>query len=112
MCSFIRSNSRQPQRLLASAIGLAVVSLATPALANDLVHIDTLKVEDEASRYHTEQSASSKYTAPLIDTPQTITVVPAEVIHEQQALSLRRVKVVALGIALTCAVLVQMLTCR
>ncbi|MFW9606675.1 MAG: TonB-dependent receptor [Pseudomonas sp.] len=91
MCSFIRSNSRQPQRLLASAIGLAVVSLATPALANDLVHIDTLKVEDEASRYHTEQSASSKYTAPLIDTPQTITVVPAEVIHEQQALSLRQV---------------------
>ena len=34
---------------------------------------------------------SPKYTAPLVDTPQTITVVPREIIEQQQLLSLRDV---------------------
>lgn len=91
MYASIKTNQRQPQRMLASALGLAVVSLTTPVLANEPVHLDTLNVEGEITRYQTEQSASPKYTKPLIDTPQTITVVPAKVIHEQQALSLRQV---------------------
>lgn len=91
MHSHIKATSRAPQRMLASAIGLAMVSLSFPALANEPMHLDTLKVEGETSHYQTEQSASPKYTKPLLDTPQTITVVPAEVIHEQQALSLRQV---------------------
>ncbi|HCN44910.1 MAG TPA: TonB-dependent siderophore receptor [Pseudomonas sp.] len=83
-----------PRRLLASAIGLAVASSATTTFADQAkpVELDTLKVQaaqDQGSR--TEQSASAKIAKPLVDVPQTITVVPPKLIEEQQALSLRQV---------------------
>ncbi|MDR8012827.1 TonB-dependent siderophore receptor [Pseudomonas guguanensis] len=80
------------KRLLATAVGLAVASLTLPALADDAVQLDNLTVKAKRdSGYKTESSASAKYVKPLLDTPQTINVVPAEVIREQQALSLRQV---------------------
>ncbi|MNF42635.1 catecholate siderophore receptor [Pseudomonas linyingensis] len=94
MRAFIKSSSRQPQHLLASAIGLAVVSLAAPALAEEqgTLQLDKVSVQGEQEAgYKTESVSSPKYTAPLLDTPQTVTVVPAEVIKEQNALSLRQV---------------------
>lgn len=94
MRAFIKASSRQPQHLLASAIGLAVVSLATPALAAEqgTLQLDKVSVQGEQEAgYKTESASSPKYTAPLLDTPQTVTVVPAEVIKEQNALSLRQV---------------------
>ncbi|MFP3534568.1 TonB-dependent siderophore receptor, partial [Burkholderia sp. SIMBA_042] len=36
-----------------------------------------------------DRSGSAKYATPLLDVPQTITVVPRVVLDEQQALSLR-----------------------
>lgn len=89
------STAALPQRrLLATAIGIAVASSTSVALAEQktTVELDSLKVQAEQdSGSRTEQSASAKYTAPLLDTPQTITVVPPKVIQEQQALSLRQV---------------------
>ncbi|MBT8766277.1 TonB-dependent receptor [Metapseudomonas boanensis] len=89
-------SAKQPQRaLLASAIGLAIASSTSFALAaeqNQALQLDSVKVDGKAEKtYKVEQSSSAKYTAPLLDTPQTITVVPKEVIQEQQALSLRQV---------------------
>ncbi|WP_375740131.1 TonB-dependent receptor [Pseudomonas boanensis] len=89
-------SAKQPQRaLLASAIGLAIASSTGFALAagqNQALQLDSVKVDGKAEKtYKVEQSSSAKYTAPLLDTPQTITVVPKEVIQEQQALSLRQV---------------------
>lgn len=95
MRAFVKASSRQPQRLLASAVGLAVASLAVPALAAEqgalLLDNVTVQGEQEASSSKTESVSSPKYTAPLLDTPQTISVVPQKVIEEQQALSLRQV---------------------
>ncbi|MFI8734893.1 TonB-dependent receptor [Ectopseudomonas toyotomiensis] len=80
------------KRLLATAIGLAVASLTLPVLGDEAVQLDSVTVKGEkGSGYKTESSASAKYVKPLLDTPQTINVVPAEVIKEQQALSLRQV---------------------
>lgn len=53
--------------------------------------MDSIKIEAARKDSRTEHSASSKYVAPLLDTPQTITVVSPKVIQEQQALSLRQV---------------------
>ncbi|WP_044872129.1 TonB-dependent siderophore receptor [Pseudomonas sp. LFM046] len=85
-----------PQRaLLASAIGLATVSTTGLAIAAEQgkLELGTVNVDGKSSEksYKVEESASAKFTAPLLDTPQTITVVPKEVIKEQQALSLRQV---------------------
>ncbi|OEC38589.1 TonB-dependent receptor [Pseudomonas sp. 1D4] len=84
-----------PQRaLLASAIGLVSASASGLALAADTnkLELGTVNVDGKAEKtYKVTESASAKYTAPLLDTPQTVTVVPKEIIQEQQALSLRQV---------------------
>lgn len=93
MRTFIRSSALPPRTMIGSAVGLAVASLAVPAQAQqDVTHFDTVTVKDVREQgYKTEKSASSKYVKPLLDTPQTVTVVPKEVMEEQQALSLRQV---------------------
>lgn len=95
MNSGITSFRRPPYRVLASAAGMLMASAATPAMAqsNDAVELDSLTVVGEYTDdgYKSERSASSKYVTPLLDTPQTVSVVPEKVIEEQNALSLRRV---------------------
>jgi catecholate siderophore receptor len=88
-----------PRRLLASAIGFAVASWAGAGLAalgnetqNDPVELGSVTVKGQHDEgYKVDSASSPKYTAPLLDTPQTITVVPQEIIQEQNALSLRQV---------------------
>ncbi|WP_417614279.1 TonB-dependent receptor [Oceanisphaera sp.] len=94
MPSYIQSSSRPPRKILVPAVGLAVASLATAAQthAQSVTQLDTITVQESREQgYKTSQSASSKYVKPLLDTPQTVTVVPKEVMKEQQALSLRQV---------------------
>jgi catecholate siderophore receptor len=43
---------------------------------------------DQPSDYKVDQSSSPKFTAPLLDTPKTITVIPKELIQERGATSL------------------------
>ncbi|UUT23162.1 TonB-dependent siderophore receptor [Pseudomonas sp. T8] len=91
-----KAPSSLPQhRLLAPTIGLAIVSASGLTAAGErqnVLQLDNIKVEAEESKgYKTERSSSAKYVAPLLDTPQTITVVPPKLIQEQQALSLRQV---------------------
>ncbi|NWL79274.1 TonB-dependent siderophore receptor [Pseudomonas taiwanensis] len=91
-----KKNNLSQRALLASAIGIATASTAGLTIAAEqskALELGTVKVDGKAAKktYKVEQSSSAKYTAPLLDTPQTITVVPKEVIQEQQALSLRQV---------------------
>lgn len=96
----MRSNSSSfglPQRrLLVSAIGLALASSGAVAVAaeakNQALQLDGLTVDGKQDRtYKVDKAASPKYTAPLLDTPQTITVIPEKMLEEQNALSLRQV---------------------
>lgn len=91
----ITSSRRSPYRLLASAASLVVASASTSAMAqsSDTIQLDALTITGERSDigYKTESSASGKYVKPLLDTPQTVTVIPEQVIEEQKALSLRQV---------------------
>ncbi|WP_314388008.1 TonB-dependent siderophore receptor [Pseudomonas brenneri] len=84
-----------PQRhLLAYTISVAIASSSGFAIAAEgqkALQLDSIKIEAARKDSRTEHSASSKYVAPLLDTPQTITVVSPKVIQEQQALSLRQV---------------------
>jgi len=91
-----KAPSSLPQhRLLAPTIGLAIVSASGLSAAGErqnVLQLDNIKVEAEEGKGNkTERSSSAKYVAPLLDTPQTITVVPPKLIQEQQALSLRQV---------------------
>ncbi len=86
------------QHLLATAVGLSVASWAGAGIAQpvqsrsgDQVELDSVTVTGEREGYKVDHASSPKYTAPLLDTPQTVTVVPQELIREQNALSLRQV---------------------
>ncbi|MGE6792667.1 TonB-dependent receptor [Pseudomonas guineae] len=88
------------RRLLASAIGLAVASWAGAGMAAEQalqqaktpVELGSVTVKgQQAEEYKTDTSSSAKYAVPLLDTPQTITVVPQALLREQQALSMKQV---------------------
>lgn len=61
----------------------------TPAAMPEVVV--TGQKDTRKKSYKTEKSSSIKYTEPLRDTPQTITVVPEVVMQEQNATTLRQV---------------------
>ncbi|MBY0509143.1 MAG: TonB-dependent siderophore receptor [Rhodospirillaceae bacterium] len=74
-----------------SALALALCA-AAPALAQEKqpMQLPPVSVEDTAQQpYKPETAASPKYTAPLLNTPQTITVIPEQVIKDQNLLTLR-----------------------
>lgn len=79
--------------LRSSALGLSTASFCGTALALQppLELEDTNITAPVANSPLTERSASVKQVAPLLDTPQTVTVVPAPLIAQQQALGLRQV---------------------
>lgn len=88
------------RRLLATAVGLAVASWASagmaaeqaPQKAKTPVELGSVTVKgQQVEGYKTETSSSAKYAVPLLDTPQTITVVPQTLLREQQALSMKQV---------------------
>ena len=74
-----KHNKRAPfpqRRLLASAIGLALASGF--AVAQDsTVELDSVTVKGQQDQgYKVDKASSPKQTAPLLDTPQTINIIP------------------------------------
>lgn len=51
--------------------------------------LPTLQVQGEAEPYRTEESTLTRLPTPLVNTPQTVTVVPEKVIEEQKATTVR-----------------------
>ena len=88
-------------RLLASAIGMALGAtwVAPTAYAADAdeakaapLSLGATSITGEAQEptsYQTERASSTKYTAPLVDTPRSVTVVPQQVIKDTGALNLQ-----------------------
>ena len=74
---------------LAGALALAAVTpaLAGPAGEPQATDLDKIEVHGE----YVEKPSSVKYTEPLLDTPQTITVVTKDVMDQQNLLGLRDV---------------------
>jgi len=81
----------QPHTRTPVALAVAAALCTTPSLllAAEETQLETIAVTEEEDGVRVEQVSSPKYTAPLVDTPQTITVVTQETIAEQNLLSLR-----------------------
>jgi catecholate siderophore receptor len=81
--------STLPPRSQRSAVACAVtLALAGSFAASGAGADDTLdEVVVEGHRYRNEVS-SGKFTAPLLDTPKSVTVIPAALVEEQGATSL------------------------
>jgi catecholate siderophore receptor len=90
------TSSAVSSRSLASAVGVAVAALSAAHMAQAAENADdkaislgatSITSEQDAS-YKTEESASKKYTAPLRETPKSVTVIPQQVIRDTAATSL------------------------
>lgn len=94
LSSYKRSTCLPTRRFLVTAIGVALNAVAsTQALAQEKdTVLSKVKVSGETvDSYKPDAPASPKYTEPLRDTPQTITVIPKKVIEDQNLLSLREI---------------------
>ena len=90
-------------RLLASAIGVAITATSAAHMAQAAESTDskvqgnsislgattvTGEAQDQKS-YQVEKASSQKYTAPLVDTPRSVTVIPQQVLQDTAATSLQ-----------------------
>ena len=91
------SSCAGPQRSIASAVGVAIAAMSASHMAQaaentdgKAVSLGATSITDEQleTSYKTEDSASKKYTAPLRDTPKSVTVIPQQVIRDTGATSL------------------------
>lgn len=93
--SYIKSRKHVVPRSGKPLLGAAAAALSlSAALAHAHEVSDSEKLDRVTvlgSRLKTDNMSSPKYTAPLRDTPQTITVIPAEVLEQQNSLSLQEV---------------------
>ncbi|MES3708679.1 TonB-dependent siderophore receptor [Pseudomonas putida] len=77
---------------LAPAIGLALGSCVIPAHAdNQALDLPATQVNGKQATYKVDSVTSSKITTPLLDAPQSISVVPRTVLEEQNAQNLQDV---------------------
>ena len=90
-------------RLLASAIGVAITATSAAHMAQaaestenkaqgNSISLGATTVTGEAQdqkSYQVEKASSQKYTAPLIDTPRSVTVIPQQVLQDTAATSLQ-----------------------
>ena len=87
--------------LLTTSLGLTMASLTLPQAAHaaEPVELGATAISGEQDgEYQTRQMASDKYTQPLRDVPQSISVVPRELIEQQNAQTLEDVLNTVAGI--------------
>ena len=79
-----RKHQRAPQLLAVAATALPFAVHA----ADQVVELPTIEVKAEQEGYKVDKVASAKFTQPLVDTTQTVSVINKEIIKEQGAASL------------------------
>lgn len=85
-----------------AAFGISLTQGPRSQAQNAPLELPPINIEaQQPSDYKVDQSSSPKFTAPLLDTPKTITVIPKEIIQERGATSfmdvLRTVPGISLG---------------
>jgi len=90
--AYIKSRKHAPAcvrpPLGTAAAAATLVALSLPVAAQTGNTLKEVRVDGASSEYKVEESANPKFTAPLVDTPKTIQIVPEQVIREQGATSL------------------------
>lgn len=90
-------------RLLASAIGVAITAGSAGHMvfaaektdskaSGNAIALDATAITGEAqdsTSYQVEKASSPKYTAPLIDTPRSVTVIPQQILKDTGALNMQ-----------------------
>ncbi|MGJ7494284.1 catecholate siderophore receptor Fiu [Variovorax sp. RT4R15] len=90
--AYIKSRKHAVARAVSPFGGVAaatLVALALPAGAQTTNTLKEVQVQDSvAADYKADTSANPKFTAPLLDTPQTVQVIKEQILREQGATTL------------------------
>ncbi|MDQ7970510.1 MAG: catecholate siderophore receptor Fiu, partial [Oxalicibacterium faecigallinarum] len=92
--SHIKSRKHPAARHLnptSAAVALAIMAISGATFAQQSPADTTLpavNVSGQAETYKAEKASSAKFTQPLVDTPQTITVIKKELLQDQGATTL------------------------
>jgi len=74
---------------LAASLSVPLMAHADGTTAADPAALPTIKATaDHDTPYKSDASANAKFTAPLLDTPQSIQIIPEQVMREQSATTL------------------------
>src|SRR6478752_6475788 len=94
LMAYIQSRKHDVVRALppfgSAAAAATLIALAVPAMAQTSTNtLKEVRVEDStADEFRVENSANPKFTAPLVDIPQVIQVIPEALMREQGATTL------------------------
>lgn len=86
-----KSSAAKPAFLALSCVGAVTFATATQAQDQKLGGVTVTDTAIDDTPVKVERAESPKYTAPLLDTPQTITVISNKSIQQQNLLTLREV---------------------
>lgn len=92
MSDYHPTRSPQCPSLFYMAIcGALIVPTAGNAQTSGVSQLAPVKVQGAGPTFQPDAIQSTKFQAPLLDTPQTINIVPSEVLKQQSAQSLQDV---------------------
>lgn len=88
--AFIRSRKHAPSRYLGAGTAgtTLLIALGAPLAAMAQSTLQEIRVEAAPDEFKADSSASPKFTAPLLDTPKSVTVIPQEVMRQINATTL------------------------
>jgi len=88
--SYIKSRKHTPATLaaIAASLALPVAHADTNTAAPEQKMQEVVVTGQNGNDFQVKKSASDKFTAPLLDTPKAVTVIPTEVISQTGATSL------------------------
>lgn len=87
--TYIKSKKHAVPRLNATVSAAVAGALLMPAVVQAQTQLPSVEVTaTQDAPYKTDKSASTKYAQPLVDTPQTITVIKKQLADEQGATTL------------------------
>ena len=85
----IKSRKHHKTAQLVALAAASIPLMAHAAQEEEVNRLPTITIQAEANNaYKANQLSSAKYTQPLVDTPQTISVIKKEILQDQGATSL------------------------
>lgn len=90
------SNTKQLRNTVLYSAICSALSISTTALAEqqqeNALELDSAVItEQRGSEYQNKNASSAKFTAPLVDTPRTVNIIPEQLIKDRGASSLQDV---------------------
>lgn len=77
-----RQKSTQPPSMIKPIVSAIALAMSGTAIAEQTVELPRVEVAGQQQGYKVDRSANRKFTADLIDTPKSVTIIPEQVLAD------------------------------